>query len=80
MYMRDSLRNVNDPFGWSASKLEWGFTYWIVKDEEGFASKETIRIIYDGSFFEYIENPIKSGDKSKIKKTELSKIDSKNMS
>ncbi|KAG6552940.1 hypothetical protein Mapa_005473 [Marchantia paleacea] len=79
MYMTDSLKNVNDPFGWSAAKLEWGFTYWLVKDEEGFASKEAIRGIYDGSFFEYIENQMKRGDKSKIKKTELSKIDSKNM-
>jgi peroxygenase len=25
--MTDALRNVNDPYGWSAAKLEWGFTY-----------------------------------------------------
>ncbi|KAL2644706.1 hypothetical protein R1flu_012293 [Riccia fluitans] len=79
IYMTDSLRNVNDPFGWSAAKLEWGFTYWLCKDEEGMICKEAIRGIYDGSFFEYIEQRLKSGDRSKLKRTELSKIDPKNM-
>ncbi|KAL3697897.1 hypothetical protein R1sor_011973 [Riccia sorocarpa] len=79
IYMTDSIRNANDPFGWSAAKLEWGFTYWLCKDENGFLSKEAVRGIYDGSFFEYMEQRIKSGDKSKLKQTELSKINPKNV-
>lgn len=75
--MTDGMRNVNDPYGWSAAKLEWGFTYWLVKDEEGFASKEKIRGVYDGSFFDQVEREIKQG-KDKGKKVELQKIDARN--
>jgi len=75
--MTDALRNVNDPYGWSAAKLEWGFTYWLVKDDEGFASKEKIRGVYDGSFFDQVEREVKQG-KNKDKKVELQKIDAKN--
>ncbi|KAG0618697.1 hypothetical protein M758_4G085800 [Ceratodon purpureus] len=75
--MTNALRNVNDPYGWSAAKLEWGFTYWLVKDDEGFASKEKIRGVYDGSFFDQVEREIKQG-KNKDKKVELQKIDPKN--
>lgn len=81
----DFVGNLN-PYEWkgvcydcrSAAKLEWGFTYWLVKDEEGFATKEAIRGIYDGSIFDYIEKEIKEG-KNKDKKVELQKIDPKNM-
>lgn len=80
------LLKIWNPYGWmvvwyncrSAAKLEWGFTYWLVKDEEGFATKEAIRGIYDGSIFDYIEKEIKEG-KNKDKKVELQKIDPKNM-
>lgn len=75
--MTDALRNVNDPYGWSAAKLEWGFTYWLVKDEEGFASKEKIRGVYDGSFFDQVEREIKQGQ-NKAKQVELQKIDANN--
>jgi hypothetical protein len=75
--MTDALRNVNNPYGWSAAKLEWGFTYWLVKDEEGFASKEKIRGVYDGSFFDQVERDIKEGQ-NKAKKVELQKIDANN--
>lgn len=75
--MTDGMRNVNDPYGWSAAKLEWGFTYWLVKDEEGFASEEKIRGVYDDSFFDQVEREIKQG-KDKGKKVELQKIDAHN--
>lgn len=75
--MTDALRNVNDPYGWSAAKLEWGFTFWLVKDEEGFASKEKIRGVYDGSFFDQVEREIKQGQ-NKDKKVQLDKIEAKN--
>ncbi|KAG0570239.1 hypothetical protein KC19_6G146900 [Ceratodon purpureus] len=72
--MTDCVRNVNDPFGWAAAKLEWGFTYWLVKDEEGFASKEAIRGIYDGSFFDWIEEEIKKGQNKYLKEVELRRV------
>jgi len=75
--MTDALRNVNDPYGWSAAKLEWGFTFWLVKDEQGFASKEKIRGVYDGSFFDQVERENKQGQ-NKDKKVQLDKIEAKN--
>ncbi|KAJ7567272.1 hypothetical protein O6H91_02G139900 [Diphasiastrum complanatum] len=53
--MTEALRNAFDPFGWIANKLEWGFTYWLVKNEKGMAPKDAIRGVYDGSFFEWLE-------------------------
>lgn len=45
-----------------------------MKDSQGFASKEAIRGVYDGSIFDYIEGKIKGGDKSLYKEVELQKI------
>lgn len=42
-----------------ANKFEWGFTYWLAKDEAGWLTKEATRGIYDGSFFEYVEKSLK---------------------
>lgn len=53
--MMDGMCNVNDLYGWLVVKLEWGFIYWLVKDEEGFVSKEKICGVYDGSFFDQVE-------------------------
>eukprot|EP00249_Psilotum_nudum_P013912 c24581_g1_i1 orf=146-850(+) len=53
--MTEAQRNAFDPFGWVASKLEWGFTYWLVKDEKGYAPKEAIRSVFDGSLFYYLQ-------------------------
>ena len=38
----------------TAEKLEWLITYLLLKDREGFVSKELIRGMYDGSIFETI--------------------------
>jgi len=54
--------------------MEWGFTYWLVKDDEGFASKESIRGIYDGSFFDWIEQEIKKGQNKYVKEVQLRRI------
>lgn len=61
-------KNAYDPFGWTAEKLEWGITYLLLKDKDGFVSKEQIRGMYDGSIFETIE-----------RQRELSKMQKKKM-
>ncbi|KAK9839239.1 hypothetical protein WJX81_003602 [Elliptochloris bilobata] len=44
-------REVMDPVGWTAMKLEWGALWWISHDQKGLVSKEKIRGQYDGTFF-----------------------------
>lgn len=53
--MTGALRDAYDLYGWVANKLEWGITYWVLKDEKGFVHKEAIRGVYDGSVFYYLE-------------------------
>jgi peroxygenase len=53
--MTEANRNAVDPFGWTAEKLEWGITYLLLKDKDGFVTKEAIRGQYDGSVFFYLE-------------------------
>lgn len=55
MDMTAACRNVADPFGWIAAKGEWSVTYWLLKDEDDFLTKEAIRGMFDGSIFEQIE-------------------------
>ncbi|KAL3676645.1 hypothetical protein R1sor_026593 [Riccia sorocarpa] len=56
MGMIDALRVAWDPFGWFANKSEWILTYLLAKDEEGLIHKESVRGVYDGSFFYQVEN------------------------
>ncbi|KAJ7556331.1 hypothetical protein O6H91_05G078700 [Diphasiastrum complanatum] len=65
--MTEAMRDAFDVFGWIANKLEWGFTYWIAKNEKGMVPKEAIRGVYDGSFFEVLE---KQQSEKKYKKYE----------
>jgi len=50
----ESVRNVNDPFGWFAGKFEWG-TLWLLCQENGKISREDVRSCYDGTLFYRIE-------------------------
>ncbi|CAM6115575.1 unnamed protein product [Calypogeia fissa] len=66
------MQNAYDLFGWSANKLEWGILYWLVKDADGYCSKDAIRGVFDGSFFVYAEsvNNAKKGRKHDVKKSQ----------
>lgn len=35
--------------------MEWGLTYWLLKDQNGLVSKESIRGTYDGSIYYRVE-------------------------
>lgn len=48
--MTESFRMAYDWFGWSAVKLEWGFLF-ILCQENGKISRESMRSQYDGSLF-----------------------------
>ncbi|EFJ33827.1 hypothetical protein SELMODRAFT_167445 [Selaginella moellendorffii] len=60
--MTQGQRDAFDLFGWTANKLEWTATYWIL-GEKGYMSKDAIRAVYDGSVFEYLEKQHKHQQK-----------------
>lgn len=51
----------------TAEKLEWGITYLLLKDREGFVSKELIRGMFDGSIFETMAKKVESQKMQKKK-------------
>lgn len=46
-----TLRDINDPFGWIAAILEWGFLWALAADYDGVVSFDAIRSQYDGTLF-----------------------------
>ncbi|KAI8904284.1 caleosin [Gorgonomyces haynaldii] len=54
--MTQDIRNVNDLFGWFASKFEWGSLYLLCADKSGLVPKEDIRGVYDGTLFYRLEH------------------------
>lgn len=46
-----TLRDINDPFGWMAAILEWGFLWALAADYDGVVSFDAIRSQYDGTLF-----------------------------
>lgn len=63
--LTEANRNVMDPFGWTAEKLEWGLTFLLLKDSKGFVSKDSIRGMYDGSVFTVLEQQRIAAKKNK---------------
>lgn len=49
--MLGALRDINDPFGWMAAILEWGFLWVLAADRDGVVSFDAIRSQYDGTLF-----------------------------
>lgn len=49
--MCQSNRNIGDPVGWTAERLEWWATHILLKDEQGLLTKERIRAQYDGTLW-----------------------------
>ncbi|KAF7094762.1 hypothetical protein CFC21_097045 [Triticum aestivum] len=48
-------RDPLDPRSWSAPVNEWGLTYKLASDRDGFLQKDSVRGIYDGSVFVKLE-------------------------
>lgn len=49
--LTEANRNIIDPTGWTAEKLEWGVTYYLLANDQKLLPKESIRGCYDGSIF-----------------------------
>uniref|UniRef100_A0A0E0NKM2 Uncharacterized protein n=2 Tax=Oryza TaxID=4527 RepID=A0A0E0NKM2_ORYRU len=44
-------REPKDYKGWVGASTEWETTFKLGKDKDGFLRKDTVRTVYDGSFF-----------------------------
>ncbi|VAI84892.1 unnamed protein product [Triticum turgidum subsp. durum] len=53
-------RDPLDPRSWSAPVNEWGLTYKLASDKDGFLHKDSVRGIYDGSVFVKLEEKRRS--------------------
>ncbi|MCO5573005.1 hypothetical protein L7F22_026770 [Adiantum nelumboides] len=53
--MRKSFYTGKTISGRLGSFLEWQFTYDLLKDNDGYVSKEHIKRVFDGSIFYYVE-------------------------
>lgn len=51
-HFSQGMRNIMDPVGWTAMKLEWGATYLLCADGATHTlSKDAMRAQYNGSLF-----------------------------
>ncbi|WVZ81733.1 hypothetical protein U9M48_029075 [Paspalum notatum var. saurae] len=48
-------RDPLDPQSWSSPEIEWGLTYKLASDNQGFLHKDSARGVYDGSLFYKLE-------------------------
>nr|XP_043625923.1 probable peroxygenase 4 [Erigeron canadensis] len=60
-------REPKDYGNWIGGIAEWNILYRIGKDKDGLLQKETIRSVYDGSFFEKLEEEKTNSSKKKHK-------------
>lgn len=49
--LTEGNRNILDPTGWVAEKLEWFVTYYLFADDDKVLRRETTRQVFDGSAF-----------------------------
>ncbi len=49
--MLSQMRDINDPFGWMAAILEWGFLWVLAADQNGIVPFDAITAQYDGTLF-----------------------------
>lgn len=49
--LTEGNRNIFDPTGWTAEKLEWFVSYYLFADDDKVLRRETLRGIFDGSIF-----------------------------
>ncbi|KAK9809514.1 hypothetical protein WJX73_007320 [Symbiochloris irregularis] len=78
--MAKNVRKIMDPVGWSAMAFEWGATYYLLHNKEGYVSKEHIRGVYDGSlFYQLDEANSKRKSQHKSKKHHKSQHKSKHI-
>lgn len=49
--LTEGNRNIMDPTGWVAEKLEWFISYYLFADDDKILRREALRGIFDGSAF-----------------------------
>ncbi|KAJ3090587.1 hypothetical protein HK102_003252 [Quaeritorhiza haematococci] len=60
----NAYRNIIDPTGWIASRLEWG-TLYLLAAKDGMISKEVIRRQYDGTLFYQVQHELMMNKRNK---------------
>ncbi|XP_010552682.1 PREDICTED: probable peroxygenase 4 [Tarenaya hassleriana] len=59
-------REPKDRAGWLAGFTEWKILYSLGKDKNGLLHKDTVRSVYDGSFFEHLKERRSSSLKKSV--------------
>ncbi|KAK9807604.1 hypothetical protein WJX72_003909 [[Myrmecia] bisecta] len=55
--LTENNKDTMDFYGYTAEKLEWGVTWWLLRDKKtGYVSKDRIRGVYDGTIWFQLAN------------------------
>lgn len=65
MRMCQANTNAMDPAGGLATRVEWYFTWLLLKDEQGVVAKDKIRGVYDGSVFYRVADEVEASKKGR---------------